>query len=185
MVKTSVSKRSFAKRTAPPQETVERRLSDLLGTTNDNKTILSKVKKEKRPDEIKRGNLRRKGALEVVTQDGSKEIVAPELPAEAEADDAKDAGMSLLRKAVREQSHLKTLPHQDRHDFEFLLRRVATSGVVRLFNALSTAKAAGQQQFTKTEKVATVDKAEEKKFVATRDAFLSSLRTSHPTSRRI
>jgi hypothetical protein len=212
MVKTAVSKRSFAKRSAPPQETVERRLSDLLGTappkatasgkgdkkggatkkattaaaTPTGKTagILSKVKKEKHPDEIKRGNLRRKGALEVVNARGEKEIVAPEIAIEAD-DTPKDSGLSLLRKAVREQSHLRQLPHQERHDFEFLLRRVATSGIVRLFNALTTAKAVGQQQFTKVEKTATVDKAEERKFVATRDAFLSALRTSQPTSRRL
>ena len=186
---TSLKKRSFAKRSGPSQESVEKRIADLLKAPGP-EAILAKVKKnEKRPEEIAAGNKRRKGAIEVVdAKSGLTEIVSPDAPVKIEPtpEQAKvSSGLSLLRKAVREQSHLRKLPHQERHDYEFLLRRVATSGVVRLFNALTAAKTAGQVQFDKAEKTMTVDKAEERKFVASRDAFLSALRTSQPTARRL
>ena len=187
MVKTAASKRSFAKRSAPSQNVVEKRIADLIGGSQGG--ILSRAVAKKRPEDISKGNVRRRGALEVVGEDGTTEIVAPAPTpadeAEQQAEHHVDTGLSMLRKAVRSQSHLRKLPHQDRHDYEFLLRRVATSGVVRLFNALTQAKAIGQQQFDKAEKTTTVDKAEERKFVATRDAFLSALRTSQPTAHRV
>jgi hypothetical protein len=182
-------KKKGAKRGGPSQDTVEKRIADLIGgggaASSGAARILTKAKKEKRPEEIAAGNLRRKGALEVVDNRGHTEIVAPEVKPVEDPDAPKDTGLTLLREAVRDQSHLRKLPHHARHDYEFLLRRVATSGIVRLFNALSQAKAAGQEQFERAEKVTTVDKAEERKFVASRDAFLSALRTSQPTGHRI
>ncbi|ORC91144.1 uncharacterized protein TM35_000061490 [Trypanosoma theileri] len=88
---------------------------------------------------------------------------------------AAGVGLRLLHRAVRSQSHNRLLPHQNRHDYEYRLRTVATTGVVRLFNSLAQArKAAGAVEAQ--EKHLTADKALEKKQVATKEAFLAALR---------
>jgi hypothetical protein len=92
------------------------------------------------------------------------------------SDDEAAEGDTLLRKELREQNHTRQLPHQARHDYEFRLRRVATSGAVQLFNALAQAQSAGTRAQEEAEKTATEDKAAEYKHVASRDAFLAALR---------
>lgn len=100
----------------------------------------------------------------------------------------KDAiGKRLLADAVKNQSYRRTLPHQERHDFEFRLRRIATSGVVRLFNSLTAAQSSGEKALTEGERTVTIDKAQEKKLVASRAAFFAAITqpgndTSGPSS---
>lgn len=93
------------------------------------------------------------------------------------------AGMKLLKNAVQNQNHKKILPHQERPDYEFRLRRVATSGCVRLFNALAQAQSAGVKAQTEAEKTMTQEKAENHKIVASREAFMSALRGAASSSR--
>ena len=106
-------------------------------------------------------------------------VDAPTLRSPAEAQ-----GLKLLRRAVRNQSHLRVLPFHERHDFEYRLRRVATSGVVQLFNAVAAAQAAGKEQLaTAEENALTLDKAEANKVTATKEAFMSALRSAASSAR--
>lgn len=108
-----------------------------------------------------------------------KKGAAPEVdrsPAEAQ-------GLKLLRRAVLNQSHNRVLPFHGRHDFEFRLRRLATSGVVQLFNAVAAAQKAAQGEMDKAGKTVTVEKAEANKVGASRDAFLSALKSQAVASR--
>jgi hypothetical protein len=90
-------------------------------------------------------------------------------------------GIKLLHRAVKNQSHNRPLPHQTlRHDYEYRLRKVATAGVVCLFNSLAQAQKVGAQAMEEAEQTVTVDKAQEKKLIASREAFLSALRHSQP-----
>lgn len=113
--------------------------------------------------------------LEVVKQDGKKERVVERADQGPERTPQEALGLRLLHQAVKTQSHNRTLPHQQRHDYEFRLRRLATLGVVRLFNSLAQSQTAGDQALDE-EKTLTMDKAQEKKLVASRDAFLAALR---------
>lgn len=189
-------KRALSKQKVPQQNVVEKRLSTLLGkkssaaapsTKKQAPAVLSRYREKKVVSAAQKKA--RKTAVEVVDRRGATaEVVEAAISDEEVDDDAaakSKSGLSLLRKAVREQSHLRKLPQHERHDFEYQLRRVATTGVVRLFNALAAAKSAGEKTLAKAEKTVTIDKAQDQKFVASRDAFLSSLRASQPTAARL
>jgi hypothetical protein len=118
---------------------------------------------------------------------GTKRKAAAAAPRAVAGDDDDDAevkaGMRLLKHAVRERNHGLLLPHQDRPDYEFRLRRVATSGCVRLFNALAQAQSAGASAQAAAEREMTMEKAEGQKMVASREAFLSALAGAASSSR--
>ncbi|RNF26722.1 uncharacterized protein Tco025E_01047 [Trypanosoma conorhini] len=114
-----------------------------------------------------------KAAIEIV---GARtERLVPKTEVAAERTPAEAMGLKLLHRAVKDQSHNRLLPHQNRHDYEYRLRNVATAGVVRLFNSLAQARKAGVVVETE-EKHMTADKVQEKKQVATKEAFLAALR---------
>lgn len=115
--------------------------------------------------------------LEVVGADGEKQRIVDGGDEEAERTTQELQGLKLLNRAVKDQSHQRILPHQQRHDFEFRLRRITTLGVVRLFNSLAQSHSAGDKAMDDSERVVTIDKAQERKLVASRDAFLAALRT--------
>jgi hypothetical protein len=200
MVKKHVNKSlALVKRTKPAtQGSVENQLADLLSADNaapvtgrsssvggDATGFMSKYREPKAASATKKKS-HKSHSLQVVGKDGIETVEAPAeiakaAAAKAEEDKVVDPGLKLLRRAVRDQSHAREMPQHDRHDYEYLLRRVATAGVVQVFNALATAQNAGRNTLQTAEKTVTIDKAEEKKFVATRDAFLSSLRSTKPT----
>lgn len=129
---------------------------------------------EPRGGKKKEGKKTRKMTVEVVASKQAEQKAAelssgPQTSAEAQ-------GLRLLHKAVKEQSHMRRLPHQERHDFEYRLRRVATTGVVRLFNALTMAQKAGTATMEEAERSMTFAKAEEKRNAASKEAFLAALR---------
>ncbi|KEG12394.1 hypothetical protein DQ04_01751110 [Trypanosoma grayi] len=114
-----------------------------------------------------------RAAMEIV---GTKiEKIVPKTDLSAERTPAEAMGLKLLHRAVKNQSHNRLLQHQNRHDYEYRLRTVATTGVVRLFNSLAHARKAGEA-VEAHEKQLTADKAHEKKQVATKEAFLAALR---------
>ena len=83
-------------------------------------------------------------------------------------------GLKLLNQAIKNQSYMKILDHQASGDYEYKLRRIATAGVVQLFNSIKQAQRAGEVEGA--DETVTLSKAEEKKLVASRDAFLAALR---------
>jgi hypothetical protein len=123
--------------------------------------------------------------LEVAAKDGSKgrkaEVVTKEEFTGPMRTVEEAQGIKMLHRAVKSQSHNKRLDHQTaRHDYEYRLRKVATAGVVCLFNSLAQAQKVGAQAMEEAEQTVTVDKAQEKKLIASREAFLSALRQSQP-----
>ena len=119
--------------------------------------------------------------LEVQDAKGKKEVVVKEELTGPQRTVEEAQGMKLLHRAVKNQSHNKPLPHQtQRHDYEYRLRKVATAGVVCLFNSLAQAQKVGDAALEEAEHTVTMDKAQEKKLIASREAFLSALRQSKP-----
>lgn len=120
----------------------------------------------------------RKKRLEIVGAE-SKEVIGQEEkmnPADSRSP-AEAIGLKLLRHAVRNQSHLRVMAHH-RPDSEYQLRKAATSGVVRLFNALSASQKIGDAEEKEASKTKTLDKAQEQRLVASRDAFFAALKSS-------
>ncbi|RNF10496.1 hypothetical protein TraAM80_01543 [Trypanosoma rangeli] len=114
-----------------------------------------------------------KAAIEIVGRRTEK--LVPKTDVAAERTPAEAMGLKLLHRAVKDQSHKRLLPHQNRHDYEYRLRSVATAGVVRLFNSLAQARKAGVVVETEAKHM-TADKVHEKKQLATKEAFLAALR---------
>lgn len=84
-----------------------------------------------------------------------------------------------LKRALKDQSHLRELAQHQRHDYEFKLRQIATAGVVRVFNALNEAQRASNAAATEVREdvpILTQEKIHQKKEIASKDAFLSALR---------
>lgn len=115
--------------------------------------------------------------LEVVGADGKNQRIVDGGDEAAERTTQELQGLKLLKRAVKDQSYQKILPHQQRHDYEFRLRRITTMGVVRLFNSLAQSHSAGDKAMDDSERKVTIDKAQERKLIASRDAFLAALRT--------
>lgn len=84
-------------------------------------------------------------------------------------------GLKILHQAVKNQSHGRLLPHQNRHDYEYRLRSVATMGVVQLFNSLAQSRKASAALDAEESRM-TSDKMTEKKQVTSKEAFLAALR---------
>jgi hypothetical protein len=135
-------------------------------------TFLSKIKTPKAVVTTKT----KLKSLEVVGTEGAKRIVDGDEEVAAKTTQEMQ-GLKLLKRAVKDQSHQRLLPNQQRHDYEFRLRRIATMGVVRLFNSLAQSHSAGDKVMDASEKTVTIDKAQERKLIASRDAFLAALRT--------
>eukprot|EP00758_Cryptobia_borreli_P013361 Tbor_TRINITY_DN5826_c1_g1::TRINITY_DN5826_c1_g1_i1::g.6083::m.6083 len=113
--------------------------------------------------------------IEIVGPDGRKVLSGTaEVTNTVSRTTAEAQGLKLLHRAVKNQNHLKLLPHQEHGDFEFKLRRVATLGIVQLFNSIKAAQKIGEKEMEDT--TITIDKSQEKKLVASRDAFLEALR---------
>ncbi|KAK7198061.1 Rrp15p [Novymonas esmeraldas] len=117
-----------------------------------------------------------KAALEVVGRQ-KRERVVPERDAPVQRSTAEAVGLKILHQAVKSQSHGRLLPHQNRHDYEYRLRSVATMGVVQLFNSLAQSRKAGAALDAEEAKM-TSDKVVEKKQVVSKEAFLAALRQS-------
>ncbi|EKF27842.1 hypothetical protein MOQ_008426 [Trypanosoma cruzi marinkellei] len=114
-----------------------------------------------------------RAAIEIVGK--RTERLVPKTDVAAERTPVEAMGLKLLHRAVKDQSHNRLLPHQNRHEYEYRLRTVATAGVVRLFNSLAQARKAGAV-VEMEEKHMTAEKVHEKKQVATKEAFLAALR---------
>ena len=90
-------------------------------------------------------NKRQRKRIEVAKKDASELQIVSE-GSESEADvfidlpelkQQENKASELLRKEVRRQSYLRVLPHHSRiPDLETRLRRVATLGIVQLFNTI-------------------------------------------------
>lgn len=170
-----------------PQGAVESQLATLLSPNSSGGFLSKQRRAEKKTVQatVKKG---KKHSVTVVARDNTvREIVAPEAPPattkskEEPADTrtpAERIGARLLRRAVRNQSYNRPLEHQQRVDYEYRLRRVATMGVVRLFNALSKSHEVGEREMKEAQQTVTIDKAEHYSNVATKDAFLASLKQS-------
>lgn len=57
---------------------------------------------------------------------------------------AEAVGLRLLHQALKSQGHNRLLPFQQRPDYEYRLRQVATLGVVELFRSFAAARKAGE-----------------------------------------
>eukprot|EP00744_Colponema_vietnamica_P019447 GILI01027508.1.p1 GENE.GILI01027508.1~~GILI01027508.1.p1 ORF type:complete len:192 (-),score=43.44 GILI01027508.1:70-645(-) len=115
--------------------------------------------------------------VEVVSE-GSTEVIHKEENLEERKKTSDLVGLRLMNRALMSQSYQQLLPHQERGDYEYKLRKIATTGVVRLFNSLKISQKVGENELKEAEHTVTIDKAQEKKLVASRDAFLAALRTS-------
>jgi hypothetical protein len=115
-----------------------------------------------------------KAALEVVSK-GKRERVVPERDVAVQRSTAEAIGLKILHQAVKSQSHGRLLPHQNRHDYEYRLRSVATMGVVQLFNSLAQSRKASAALEAEATRM-TADKVAERKQVASKEAFLAALR---------
>ena len=204
---------SFKKKvTRPPtQEAVQRKLAAIMGFAGGDPSVVGSEKMGDEPNQgefMSTASAKRRGflthvkpeakeiakqqrkKLDIASKDGAvKETVTAPISKAAtatmdEATTKEKQGMRLLRQAVKNQSHLRPMKHHERHDYEYRLRRVATAGVVRLFNALAAAQKVGKQEIESAEeRLITLDKAEDQKLVASRDTFLSTLReTQKPAS---
>jgi hypothetical protein len=152
--------------------------------------FLSHIKGKNTPvvREVKVGGKQR-GAIEVVDQKKNVQDVLPSnAPVQKKLEEEEQLqsrskeelqGLKILRAAVKNQSHNRPLAHHERQDYEFRLRRVATQGVVRLFNALAASQRAAQQAIeaeTAEGKEPDEDNNLEEKAKASRETFLSTLR---------
>ncbi|KPI86690.1 hypothetical protein ABL78_4248 [Leptomonas seymouri] len=115
-----------------------------------------------------------KAAIEVVGK-GKRERIVPEKDIAVQRTTAEAIGLKILHRAVKSQSHGRLLPHQNRHDYEYRLRSVATMGVVQLFNSLAQSRKASAALEVEELRM-TSDKVTEKKQVASKEAFLAALR---------
>lgn len=116
-----------------------------------------------------------RAAIEIIGK--RKENYVPEEELAQQRTTAEAIGLKILHQAVKNQSHNRLLSHQNRHDYEYRLRSVATMGVVQLFNSLAQARKASTALEAETAHL-TADKAHEKKQVVSKEAFLAALRQS-------
>lgn len=128
------------------------------------------------------------------------ERVVPTKKIRTEADTrttAEAVGLRLLHQALKTQGHNRVLPFQQRPDYEYRLRHVATLGVVELFRSLAAARKAGEAVTNTLEKGEsewydggargsevrlTEDKIRERKEMVSKEAFLAALRGSSSVS---
>eukprot|EP00667_Euglena_gracilis_P023581 EG_transcript_26705 len=77
-------------------------------------------------------------SLEVVAPDGAVQRLIAEADAPAAGEDSRRKASEgrLIRRALQGQAHQRRLPHLARPDCNATLRRIATKGVVTLFNAV-------------------------------------------------
>ncbi|EPY42706.1 hypothetical protein AGDE_01217 [Angomonas deanei] len=154
-----------------PEEMLQKRIAELTGK-HHKKVASIPAKSSSTSKPVGRA------AIEVV---GDKnERVTPTVNVEQERTSAEAIGLKILHNALKDQNYNKLLPHQNRHDYEYRLRATATRGMVQLFNSLSKSRKAGASVESE-EKHLTQDKTEEKKVLATKEAFLSALRQSSST----
>ncbi|KAG8348864.1 putative Rrp15p [Trypanosoma vivax] len=192
--KSRAAKRAKGKRTvalvkrAPKlsPEALQQRIAELTGAAvsgplvdvaDETKQVERKRSKNKVASSSQAANVIKKpvgkGAIEIVGKRTEKVVPTKDVamvrsPAEA-------MGLKLLHRAVKNQSHNRSLPHQGAHDYEYRLRTIATAGVVCLFNSLAQSRKAGNAVEAQ-ESHMTADKVHEKKQIASKEAFLASLR---------
>ncbi|AAZ11552.1 Rrp15p, putative [Trypanosoma equiperdum] len=193
--KNRASKKAKGKRTvalvkrAPKlsEEALVQRVAELTGaassslTAADQGTVAANLKpnKPKAPScspSLRAQTLKKpigKGAIEIVGKTTEKVVPTTEVSGGRTSTEA--MGLKLLRRAVKNQNHNRLLPHQSAHDYEYRLRSVATAGVVCLFNSLSQSRKAGKD-VEEGERHTTAEKAQEKKQMASKEAFLAALR---------
>lgn len=114
-----------------------------------------------------------RAAMEIIGRE--KEMVVPEEDVAFQRTPQEAVSLRILHRAVKDQSHNRLLPHQNRHDYEYRLRQVATMGVVQLFNSLALARKASSAVEAESTHM-TADKTNEKKQVVSKEAFLAALR---------
>lgn len=114
-----------------------------------------------------------KAAMEIVG--ARKEKLVPEADVALMRSPAEAVGLRILHQAVKNQNYNRLLPHQNRHDYEYRLRSVATMGVVQLFNSIAHARKASSAVEAESASL-TADKANEKKQLVSKEAFLAALR---------
>lgn len=160
---------------------VKARLSMLVTTTDDQLSVsskrsqssfLSKVRTSKKqlPQAPKRK------PVEVVQRGGEQcDVFHAHEDVSTQRPRSEALGLKMVHQAIKEQNHNRELPSHQRHDYEYSLRKIATSGVVRLFNSLKVAQRIGSDELNTALHSTTVDKAQDRKVVASRAAFLASL----------
>eukprot|EP00756_Hemistasia_phaeocysticola_P064103 Hpha_TRINITY_DN7535_c0_g1::TRINITY_DN7535_c0_g1_i1::g.18785::m.18785 len=112
-------------------------------------SLAEKKAEEKAKRRLERKKLKRKRAFEV--EGGAQEASESSASEQSEDEAAKRRRLEdrrILRSHVLNQSHRREVAHLTQPDYEKRLRRVATKGVVRLFNAVTVA----QQQAAEREK---------------------------------
>lgn len=119
------------------------------------------------------GKKKKRSAMEVVGKANKSVVVRDDEEEQVYRTVEEAQGLKLLNQAIKNQSYMKILDHQASGDYEYKLRRIATAGVVQLFNSIKQAQRIGEEALDET---VTLSKAEEKKLVASRDAFLAALR---------
>ncbi|TPP44021.1 Dynein light chain type 1 family protein [Leishmania donovani] len=156
------------------QDTLQSRIAELTSLDSAARVSIGGPKAGKAAAPPSAGKVRiGKAALEVVGK-RKRERVVPEKEAPVQRSTAEAVGLKILHQAVKSQSHGRLLPHQNRHDYEYRLRSVATMGVVQLFNSLAQSRKASAA--LDTEKKMTSDKVMEKKQLVSKEVFLAALR---------
>ncbi|EPY35054.1 hypothetical protein STCU_01273 [Strigomonas culicis] len=155
-----------------PEDVLQSRIAELTGPASSERVVAAAPVTQQSKKTVG------KAAMEIV---GSKrERIVPTVDVEQERTTAEAVGLKILHQAVKNQSHDRLLPHQNRHDYEYRLRSIATMGIVQLFNSLAQARKAGTDVETH-DKHLTQDKTLEKKETVSKEAFLAALR--QPTQR--
>ncbi|KAG5511374.1 hypothetical protein JKF63_07337 [Porcisia hertigi] len=157
------------------QDTLQSRIAELISGDNAGSSRISgsKINKAASPSPPAKVQVG-KAALEVVGK-RKRELVVPEKDAPVRRSTAEAVGLKILHQAVKSQSHGRLLPHQNRHDYEYRLRSVATMGVVQLFNSLAQSRKASAALDAEEPKM-TSDKVLEKKQMVSKEVFLAALR---------
>ncbi|CAJ1016467.1 Rrp15p, putative [Leishmania lindenbergi] len=157
------------------QDTLQSRIAELTSRDSAARASTSGSKTSKTAIPLSAAKVQvGKAALEVVGK-RKRERVVPEKDAPVQRSTAEAVGLKILHQAVKSQSHGRLLPHQNRHDYEYRLRSVATMGVVQLFNSLAQSRKASTALEAEEMRL-TSDKVMEKKQVVSKEVFLAALR---------
>eukprot|EP01060_Flectonema_neradi_P000156 TRINITY_DN10111_c0_g1_i1.p2 TRINITY_DN10111_c0_g1~~TRINITY_DN10111_c0_g1_i1.p2 ORF type:complete len:234 (+),score=69.24 TRINITY_DN10111_c0_g1_i1:1299-2000(+) len=126
---------------------------------------------------LEKKRVKRKRAFEV---EGGTGYISESSESEASEDEAvkrrKVSDRRMLRKHILSQSHNKEIPSLAAPDYEKRLRRVATNGVVRLFNAVAQAQNQATSSSTKSDPKKSESSGGPPKAAVTRSKFLEMLK---------
>uniref|UniRef100_A0A7S1I7R4 RRP15-like protein n=1 Tax=Eutreptiella gymnastica TaxID=73025 RepID=A0A7S1I7R4_9EUGL len=128
---------------------------------------------------------KRKRSVEIVAADGQVEqVVGEEEGPEGETPEERRKRINnqrIIKKALKNQAHKALLPHLERPDVHVRLRRIATKGVVQLFNAVASLQKARtkekeEEEMLKPKKSDKLAKGQETDNKAKTSNFLDMLR---------